>query len=312
MKLDAELIDRFVYALEIEHGRSTNTRSAYQRDLVRFSTWLEAPTLEGARIPLGEPLSTANMETYRAHLLTDGGLDPRSVERALSAIRTFFAFLREEGLMDHDPMAALATPRLGRKLPDVLSIVDVQKILLAPGSPEPRDLRDRAMFELAYGSGLRVSELVGLPADGLHLDRGFVSVIGKGDKQRLVPFGQEAHRALLTWLGYGRPDWAGRGGKKPSNAVFITDRGKPMTRQGFWKRLKHWALVAGVHRRVTPHTLRHSFATHLLMGGADLRTVQTLLGHADIATTEIYTHIDRSELRRMYDRCHPRAAGVPP
>ena len=296
MNAPAELLDQFVYTLEIEYGRSKHTIEAYQRDILRFLLWSEDSVLE----PTGEDL-----ETYRAHLLGEH-LDPRSIARAFSALRTYFTFLRERGHMTGDPTALLAVPRLARRLPDVLSVEDARRLVTVPASDSPRDLRDAAMLELAYSSGLRVTELVTLPGESLHLDRGYLRIIGKGDKQRLVPFGQAALLAMQRWLGEGRPLWAAKA-RKATRAVFLTERGSAMTRQGFWKRLKHWAVLAGVSHAVTPHTLRHSFATHLLMGGADLRTVQTLLGHADISTTEIYTHIDRSELRRVYDRAHPRA-----
>lgn len=306
MNAPPDLVDQFVFTLEVELGRSKHTVDAYQRDVNRFVIWHEEHETE--------PTHT-EMERYRAHLLAEG-LDPRSISRAFSALRTWFGYLRESHGMKTDPLAVFVQPRLARRLPDVLSIDDCQRLVTAPSTgPRPltagpndaiRDLRDRAMFELGYGSGLRVSELVGLLAEGLFLERGYVSVIGKGDKQRLVPFGEAALDAMQRWLAEGRPAWAAKA-KKASRAVFLTERGGPMTRQGFWKRLKHWALLAGVTVEVTPHTLRHSFATHLLMGGADLRTVQMLLGHADISTTEIYTHIDRSELRKMYDKFHPRA-----
>ncbi len=282
-------------ALKVERNASVHTLAAYGRDVRRFMAWLgDAP----------EP-TPAVIEQYALHL-GHAGLEPRSVSRALSALRTFFKFLRQEGETDVDPVAPVRRGRLGLRLPNVLTIAEVGQLLAAIPTLDPRDLRDRAMLELAYAAGLRVSELVGLRLPELNLKRGFVATIGKGDKQRLVPIGQAALMTLGTWLDRGRPALVNPK-RRPTDAVFLSERGAALTRQGFWKRLKQWALVAELTKRVTPHTLRHSFATHLLQGGADLRTVQVLLGHADIGTTQIYTHLDKRELRRVYDACHPRA-----
>ncbi len=293
MDVGLETVDRFLIALKVERGRSDNTVAAYRRDVSRFVDWHEQ----------GEP-TPLQMDAYAAYLV-EQGLSQRSIARAFSALRTFFAWLREEGDMQTDPLAAVVRSRLGTKLPDVLSVGEVEALLTATTGSDTRALRDRAMLELMYAAGLRVSELVGISVRQVNLRRGYVSVIGKGDKQRLVPLGDAALASVKTWLEDGRPAWLLDG--RPPEEMFLTHRGKPMTRQAFWKRLKGLALKAGIGRRVTPHTLRHSFATHLLAGGADLRTVQVLLGHADITTTQIYTHIDRTELRRMYDRYHPRA-----
>ena len=203
-------------------------------------------------------------------------------------------------------MAQIKAGKSGVKLPEVLSIPDVAQLLSALSGTDPLTLRDRAMLELMYAAGLRVSELIHIRINEVNLQRGFASVVGKGNKQRVVPLGEAAMAAIRRWLSDGRPHYVNTNGKD-SEAMFLTGRGGPMTRQGFWKRLRTWAVTAGLSRRVTPHMLRHSFATHLLMGGADLRTVQVLLGHADITTTQIYTHIDRTALRRMYDQYHPRA-----
>ena len=296
MNLRIEIVDTFLHVLRVERSRSQNTVVAYERDVRRFLDWHAAE---------GEEPTFLEMERYAGHLSTEG-LGRRSVARAMSALRTFFAFLREEKLMDTDPMARIEQPRQDLLLPDVLSRAEVERLLLAPVGDGPRELRDRAMLELAYAAGLRVTELVTLTTRSLNLRRGYVQVIGKGDKERLVPIGDAAVGAILLWLQEGRPVWAKKS-TAAGESVFLTNRGGPMTRQGFWKRLKHWALACGIAANVTPHTLRHSFATHLLAGGADLRTVQVLLGHSSIATTEIYTHIDTSELRRMYDAAHPRA-----
>ncbi len=294
MDVGLELVDSFLASLKVERGRSANTLAAYRSDVMRFLQWHD---------PDSEP-TPLEMEGYAQHLVAEG-LAQRSIARAFSALRTFFAWLREDERMATDPMANMVRPRMGTKLPDVLSIAEIQQLLGAADGVGPRALRDRAMLELMYAAGLRVSELIGIDVREVNLHRGFVSVIGKGDKQRLVPLGEAAMRSVRVWLDQGRPTWLS-GGRR-ADELFLTPRGKPMTRQAFWKRLKVLALKAGIAKRVTPHTLRHSFATHLLAGGADLRTVQVLLGHADITTTQIYTHVDRSELRRMYDRYHPRA-----
>jgi len=287
-------VDRFVYVLQVERGRSKHTLEAYRRDVLRFLKWHDQPN---------EP-TPLDIDAYARHL-AECGMAQRSVSRAMSALRTFFAHLREENQMSTDPMAALPTVKGSRKLPNVLSVDDARRLVTAPSGSEPRDLRDRAMLEVGYAAGLRVSELVGLRAREMNLQRGYVSVVGKGDKQRLVPVGDAALGAVSLWLSHGRPAWARKDVR--TDAVFLTQRGKPMSRQAFWKRLKYWTESAGITKNVSPHTLRHSFATHLLIGGADLRTVQILLGHADITTTQVYTHIDRRELKKMYQRFHPRA-----
>jgi integrase/recombinase XerD len=294
MQVSATLLDQFLHTLRVEHGCSQHTLDAYSRDISRFLAWHE---------PDAEPMATC-IPDY-TYYLSEGGLSQRSISRALSALRTFFRFLREENAMVGDPMTRLQRPRIAMKLPDVLSIREVQALLAATDGADALSIRDRAMLELAYAAGLRVSELVNISTAQLNLSRGFLSVIGKGDKERLVPVGSVAIEAVQRWLAEARETLLPAGAT--SKFLFITGRGGPMTRQGFWKRVKTHALRAGIKRPVSPHTLRHSFATHLLMGGADLRTVQVLLGHSDIQTTEIYTHVDKSELRRMYDRFHPRA-----
>lgn len=297
MDIGPEHVDRFLHVLRVERGRSPNTLDAYRRDVLRFLHW--------HRDADAEP-TPMEMNGYAAWLNAGEGLSPRSVKRAISALRTFFLFLREEGAMAEDPLAHLQQPRTGRKLPSFLSVEEVARLLAATGGNDPRAMRDHAMLELAYAAGLRVTELVSVQTRQVNLRRGFVSVVGKGDKQRLVPIGDAAMRAVERWLAHGRPSFV-KDARRPPAALFLTARGAAMTRQAFWKRLKQLALKAQITRRVSPHTLRHSFATHLLAGGADLRSVQVLLGHADITTTQIYTHVDRTELRRMYDRYHPRA-----
>ena len=293
--LPENIIETFLQSLIVEQGRSPNTLEAYERDIQRFVEWHAQHAHEPDRMEI---------EAYTAHLGRD--LAARSVNRHLSALKTFFVFLRERDLMMTDPLADMYRPKVGLKLPDVLSIEDMARLIAAPSGTSARDLRDRAMLEMGYAAGLRVSELVSLRLSQVNRRRGFVTVVGKGNKQRFVPIGQSAMTTLESWVTNGRQHWAGRA-QRTHDGIFITSRGGCMTRQAFWKRLKHWALVSGISVSVSPHTLRHSFATHLLIGGADLRTVQVLLGHATITTTQLYTHIDRTELRHMYERFHPRA-----
>ena len=295
VQLPNHIVDTFLQSLVIEQGRSPNTLDAYGRDIERFLDWHHERTYEPTR---------RAVEEYTVHLGAE--LAARSVNRHLSSLKTFFAFLRERDLMETDPLADMYRPKVGLKLPDVLSIEDMERLISAPEGTAPRALRDRAMLEMGYAAGLRVSELISLRLAQINRQRGFVSVVGKGNKQRFVPIGESAMSSLEHWIRDGRPCWIGKA-KRSHDGVFITPRGNCMSRQAFWKRLKHWALVAGISVDVTPHTLRHSFATHLLIGGADLRTVQILLGHATITTTQLYTHIDRTELRHMYERFHPRA-----
>jgi integrase/recombinase XerD len=295
VKLPEHMTEAFLQALIVELGRSPNTLDAYRRDIERFLEW-----------HIERPHEPTRMEIEEYTVFLGQELAARSVNRHLSSLKTFFAFLRERNVMETDPLANMYRPKVGLKLPDVLSIEDMARLIAAPSGNSPRALRDRAMLEMGYAAGLRVSELISLQTAQVNRQRGFVSVVGKGNKQRFVPIGQSAMRSLEHWIQDGRPCWIGKA-KKAHDGIFISPRGNCMSRQAFWKRLKHWALVAGLSVDVTPHTLRHSFATHLLIGGADLRTVQILLGHATITTTQLYTHIDRSELRHMYERFHPRA-----
>jgi integrase/recombinase XerD len=295
-------VDRYLESLAVERGLSGHTVAAYRRDLERAGGEL-------ARAGAGD-LTAAGPETLAAHLrsLTRRGLAPRSVRRALAALRGFYAHLVTVGERADDPAAPLEAPRLGRRLPKVLSESDVERLLAAPDVATPRGLRDRAMIELLYATGLRVSELVGLTLAQLQrdprggLDGGFVVVRGKVDKQRVVPVGEDAEGWLGRYLREVRPELA----RGRHQGVFVNRLGDPLTRQGLWKILKGHARAAGV-REVSPHVLRHSFATHLLEHGADLRSVQAMLGHADISTTEIYTHIHQARLKSLYEKFHPRA-----
>lgn len=289
------LLSAFVEALELERGLSPRTASAYLGDLVRLGDDLERLGVD----PLG-----ANAADLAAHLrrLRGRAIAPRSVNRALAAIRGYYAYLVGRGERADDPSLPLLAQRTLRHLPEVLDEGQVEALLGAPEVTEPAGLRDRAMIELLYATGLRVSELVGLRLVQLRLDSGFLLAFGKGEKERVVPVGEAAEEWLRRYLREVRPQLA----RGRHDAVFVNRRGAAMTRQGFWKLLRDYGRAVGI-ADLHPHALRHSFATHLLEHGADLRAVQTMLGHADISTTEIYTHVHSERLKRVYDRFHPRA-----
>ena len=290
--------DLFLERLLVERQLSGNTVEAYGRDLTRLRRFLVARGRDHA----GQvtPIDLAD------HLLelAQAGLAPRSRARALVAVRGLFRFLCGERLLERDPSETLAAPRLGRRLPSVLGVDEVDRLLAVPSGGRPRDLRDAAMLATLYATGLRVSELCGLRMPDLNLKGGFVRATGKGKKQRLVPLGDLAAARLTEYLARGRPELL----KRPSeNGLFLTGRGRPMTRQGFWKLIGAYARAAGIARTVSPHVLRHSFATHLVERGADLRAVQAMLGHADIATTQVYTHVSRAHMLELHRKHHPRA-----
>jgi len=290
-------IEEFELHLRLERGLSDRTVSAYRREAERLQEFL-------ARRGVGAP-AQASSEMLRdfVYELKDRGLKPTSIRRAISAIRTYFGFLLIEGAVEADPTERLEPPRVGRRLPDVLSRDEVERLLDAPDVGDRLFWRDRALLEFAYASGVRVSELTALRVRDLSLDEGLARVFGKGAKERLVPVGQPAVRALRVYLRDLRPELEkGRGG----GVVFLNARGRPLSRMGVWRILRGHVERAGIARRVTPHTLRHSFATHLLEGGADLAAVQEMLGHADISTTQIYTHVDREYLRDVHRQYHPR------
>ncbi len=290
------LIVEFLESLRVEDGASPLTVIAYRQDLCRFAAFLRS---------LRRTLETARSGDLVAHLegLRASGLSPRTVARKLAAIRGLYRFARANGWRRDDPAIRLDTPRLPRRLPRALSRADAQALVEAAGGGEPRQLRDRAILELLYGSGLRVSEIAGLRPVDVDLHGQFLVCRGKRDKQRVVPVGGEARRALVAYLERGRPLLVGGADAGP---VFLNHRGSALSRQGLWGIVRAHARRLGI-RRAFPHALRHSFASHLLEGGADLRSVQALLGHADIGTTEIYTHLPSEAVRRMYRRFHPRA-----
>jgi len=301
-ELDAAL-EGFLAHVRVERGLAARSVEAYARDLGRFVEHLERA---GVR-------SVAGVE--RAHVsgfldsLERQGLGARSRARALVATRRLLRHLQACGRLAGDPLDGIVSPRVGRRLPRVLSPEETEALLGAAQACAPLGLRDRAMLELLYGAGLRVSELVGLPLGALDRRRGVLRVVGKGRRERIVPIGEPAMDALEAWLAEGRPALL-RAARRTTDAVFLSQRGAPMTRQNWFTRLRALARAAGLpSERVSPHVLRHAFATHLLEGGADLRAVQAMLGHADLSTTQIYTHVSRSRLRELVEERHPRGAG---
>lgn len=287
-------LERFLDTLWIEQGLSRNTLSSYRSDLALFARHL------------GRPLAKADagdVQSYLAARHRGGSFTARSQARFLSAARRYYRFLVRERVRPDDPTALIEGPRQGRSLPKALGAGDVDKLLAAPDVTSDLGLRDRAMLELLYACGLRVSELVGLGAQQVNLTRGVVQVVGKGGRERLVPMGEESRHWLERYLKQGRPALAA---PRPAEALFLSKRGTGMTRQNFWHLIKRYALLAGISTSLSPHTLRHAFATHLLEHGADLRAVQMLLGHRDLSTTQIYTHITRARLKSLHEKFHPR------
>lgn len=291
------LIETFCQSLWLEDGLAPLTVAAYRRDLLALAAWLART--RGRTLVAAEP---GDIEAYLAHRFA-GKLHARSAARYGASFRRWFRWLLREGHLAHDPTLNLATPKLPRALPKSLSEAEVDALLAAPDVATALGLRDRAMLETLYATGLRVSELVGLKTPHVNLADGVLLARGKGDKERLVPLGQEALDWLRRYLTCARP---GLLGARLCDLLFITPRGAGMTRQAFWYRIKHHARVAGVRAALSPHTLRHAFATHLLNHGADLRVVQLLLGHADISTTQIYTHVARERLKQLHAAHHPR------
>ncbi|MBN1548205.1 MAG: site-specific tyrosine recombinase XerD [Syntrophaceae bacterium] len=292
-----EYLDQFLNFLLVEKGLSPLTLDAYGRDLARYSGFLN-----GEGIALPDQVTPAIILRFISRLKQEG-LAPRSRARALVSLRMLHKFLLAEGVTSSNPTAQVEAPKSVRALPQVLTQAEVERLLAAPGGDDPLGQRDRAMFEVLYATGLRVSELVGLTRQDLQLDVGYLTAFGKRSKQRIVPLGEVAVAELRHYLAHGRLILdKGQG----ATHIFLNRRGQGLTRQGFWKIIKRRALEAGILKDLSPHTLRHSFATHLLENGADLRSVQTMLGHVDISTTQIYTHVTRERLRKIHERCHPR------
>ena len=299
-------IDRFADMLWLEHGLARNSLAAYRSDLALLARWLrlQGGALDGA--------GTAELKGYLAHRTDQGRrqgterrpFSARSQARFITVCRRYYGWLVRERLRGDDPSAHLEMPRLGRALPKTLSLQQVDQLLAAPSAEDTLGLRDRAMLELMYASGLRVSELVKLRNGELNLEHGVERLVGKGGRERMVPMGEQAIEAVRIWLRQGRPEFAGQ---KSGDAVFLGRRGEAMTRQNFWLLIKRHAVAVGIPVKLSPHTLRHAFATHLLERGADLRAVQTLLGHVDLSTTQIYTHVARERLKKLHALHHPRA-----
>ncbi len=293
---DKDIIERFCDGLWLQEGLSANTLEAYRRDLEGLSRWL---TAHGAVLISA---TRADLLEYLSGCVAKGAR-PRTTARLLSSLRRFYGYLVREERIQADPTAMIDSPKIGRPLPKSLTEEQVEKLLATPDIATPLGLRDRAMLETLYATGLRVSELVGLTLSQVSLTQGVVRVIGKGDKERLVPLGEEAVSWINRYLAEGRPALIKR---RSTDAVFATARGGPMTRQAFWHNLRQHARAADIHAALSPHTLRHAFATHLLNHGADLRVVQMLLGHSDLSTTQIYTHVARARLKSLHEQHHPR------
>ncbi len=294
MSSSAKTIEAFIEALWLEYGLSDNTVSAYGSDLALFDQWLNAVTL---------PEATENDISRFLLYRQQQGHSNRSSARMLSSLRRFYAYLLREKLITNDPTQLIDAPHIGRNLPDSLSEAEVEKLLLAPETVHALGFRDRTMLELLYAAGLRVSELVGLSFQQVNFRQGCIRISGKGDKERLIPVGEEAMSWLEQYLSGPRQDILGN---RQSDFLFVTTRGSSMTRQAFWHIIKRYAKQAGIAKHLSPHTLRHAFATHLLNHGADLRVVQLLLGHADLSTTQIYTHIAQHRLKTLHSEFHPR------
>ena len=293
-------MDLYLDHLRAERALSANTVLAYGRDLTKFAKYLEENCSSVAAI---DRLVFGNWLAQ----LSRNGLGPRSLSRHLSAARGFLQFLTREGVLSNDPSAHAARPHVGRRLPKTLSEQEILRLIDIPPSETHRGLRDRAMLALMYACGLRVSEIVGLELGDVDLQRGVLVVLGKGQKRRVVPIAETALQRLLCYLPIRKAASATGRDRRSRPWLFPSPRGGQLTRQGFWKIVREYARAAGIRGNVYPHRLRHSFATHLLVGGADLRSVQMLLGHADISTTEIYTHVTREHIRQAHKRSHPRA-----
>lgn len=302
MHLD-RAVDSYLQHLKVERNLSENTLSAYSTDLRQFVDFC----LDDEECDAIESVTDNNVSNFMVELL-DRGLKSRTASRKLSTVRGLFEYLLANDIIDADPTEAVDAPRYGRNVPTVLSLDEVEALLETPDRTSPEGFRDWVMLEVLYATGLRVTELVELNLKDVDLEGGYVDVVGKGDRQRIVPLGETAVEAVSEYVEKIRPVLLEKhGGPGSTPYLFVTRRGSSMTRQGFWKNLKRYGNLAGVDKSISPHKLRHSFATHLLERGADLRIVQNLLGHADINTTEIYTHVAQARLKSMYEEHHPRA-----
>jgi integrase/recombinase XerD len=292
-----QLLDQFLHYLVVEKGLSKNTIEAYSHGLTRFITYLKENKIEQVR-----DIAKLQVQGFLL-VLRKKRLNTKSIVRDLAALRTFFRFLIQEGILQNNPVEDLESPKVAKTLPEILSLKEIERILEEPNLKTPLGIRDRAMLEILYATGMRVSELTHLMIQQVNLEGGYVLLYGKGSKERIVPLGSEAMRWVDLYL-KGARGILSKG--KESPFLFINRSGKGMSRQGFWKNLRDYARRAGLHKRITPHLLRHSFATHLLERGADLRSVQMMLGHVDISTTQIYTHVTSERLKKVHKRYHPR------
>ncbi|MGO2614610.1 site-specific tyrosine recombinase XerD [Brevibacterium aurantiacum] len=298
----ARAFETYLNSLRFERGLSRNSIDAYARDLARYGTWLNGQGMSH----LGE-VERTHVEAFALHLL-DENLAPRTRARALVAVRRFHGFALGEGLAATDPASEVSPPQEGLRLPKALSLVDIEAMLATTGGEEPAQIRAAALLELLYATGARISEAVGVDLDDLDLETSLVRLYGKGGKERIVPFGSHAATALGAWVSRTRPSMAAKArSSAPAGALFLNARGTRLSRQTAWQIVKDAGELAGLEAEVSPHTFRHSFATHLLEGGADIRVVQELLGHASVTTTQIYTKVSEETLREVYATSHPRA-----
>ena len=291
-----ELLQTYIEYLSVEKGLSQNTLLSYARDIQKLFEFFEGQGIDGTKIEEKDLIKFV-------HAQSRVGLSARSLARLISSLKSYYSFLLLEGVLSTNPTANLSAPKIWFSLPKFLTVKEVEQLLEQPDENDARGCRDRAMLELLYATGLRVSELVALKIKDINLESGFLICLGKGGKERIVPLGNSASQAVRKYLS----DAHFKLWKKESDSLFLTSRGKAFTRQGFWKMLKQYGQQAGLDQKVSPHILRHTFATHLLERGADLRSVQLMLGHSQITTTQIYTHVTRRHLRQVYDRFHPRA-----
>jgi integrase/recombinase XerD len=293
-----KLIDRFIHYLAVERGLANNTLESYRRDLTSFANYVKQNSFTDVN-----QLRRSTIISFLADLQRKGKANS-TISRNLASIRTFFGFLLRDGFIDGDPTANLESPKIEKRLPKVLSVEQVEALLQSPDISNVSGLRDKAMLELLYATGIRVTELVSLNVEDVNLNMGFLKCTGKGNKERIIPLGSVAERYVHQYLTRSRTKLV-RDIHEP--ALFLNHHGRRLSRQGFWKIIKKYAKLAAIDKEITPHTLRHSFATHLLENGADLRSVQEMLGHADISTTQIYTHITKTRLKEVYEQTHPRA-----
>lgn len=292
------LLDSFLSYLAVEKGLSENTLESYGRDVRKFLSFIEK---DGISSP--EKIKYNHILDFLTHF-KEQGFTATTIVRSVVSVKQFFKYLLLEKILEEDPTAHIRTPKMKKAIPGVITLDEVERILSAPDESTPEGLRDAAMLEVLYATGIRVSELIGLKLNDVNFEHGFVIVYGKGSKERIVPMGDKAKNKLLDYLRDSRPTLLK---SREAKTLFVTRRGKGMTRQGFWKIIKNYALKGGVNKKISPHTLRHSFATHLLERGADLRTIQVMLGHSDISTTQIYTHVESERLKEIHKKYHPRS-----